>query len=97
MLVDLRQAATAKDSRIQSVEYNPDKCQALMVKHRMLSESEPEKAGVAVKSPRVITLMIYRKGCVKVYGLREYEDAIDALRFLLTFVDVRVGYFVQST
>lgn len=99
-LVELKDSIkleSQKNPRISSVEYNSDRCPALILK-RIIETTSTDPIGKPVGnnlkhkkktaiSQRVSTLMIYRCGCIKICGLREPLEALDPYVFITTWLE----------
>ena len=99
-LIELKESIKSKsstDQLISSVEYNSDRCPALILKRLIVNPSIVKKEQQSLKNrknsskssecSRVSTLMIYRCGCIKICGLREPMEALDPYMFITSLLD----------
>ena len=81
---------------VLSACYNPDRNNGLVIKHRFEQPSQPglhsapemqsDEVADAGKE-RAITIIVYRKGCVRLCGLRTHMEALPSYQFITRVIE----------
>ena len=81
---------------VLSACYNPDRNNGLVIKHRFEEPADIEihystemKSGKVSDAgkERAITIIVYRKGCVRLCGLKTHMEALPSYRFITSVIE----------
>ena len=85
---------TQYSRQVLSACYNPDRNNGLVIKHRfeelgshLATEMRTDTVSVEAGRERAITIIVYRKGCVRLCGLRTHMEALPSYRFITRVID----------